>query len=644
MSQPPQPPNQPPQGGFGAPQDPAPGSAGGAPAPGQPQGQPGYGYPQTPAQPPQAPAAPPTPPAAPPAPAYGQQPSYGYPNQQPPSYGYPGQPPQPGQQPPSYGYPGQPGQQGQPGQPPSYGYPNQQPGYGYPGQPPQPGQQQYGMYPPQAQFPGGQPPQGGGNQKRNRMIIIVSAVVALVLIIGGGVLIVSKDSGSDGKNDESKSSGGTTGGGGGDKGKPGGTTGVPVRETVETKPTISTGKLLFNVPVPALGKKDIIDVGGSWATEKTYAKPTLYGIEGFDVETGKLRWKIPLDGVICGASRSVTEDNQTAITFEAGKRPDAKTGGREPCSQIAVLDLDKGKKLWQETMPNADDASGQLADVAISDGVVAAGWGWGSAAYRMSGGEPLWQTSATSKCKDKGFTGGKDLVSVVQCGEMGEEQLRVQKVDPISGKPKWTYDVPPGIERVSVASSSPAVIFVVAGDYKPTDAIAIDEKGEMRSKISLESGKYEPECDSEVDSCHTVAVGNDTLYMPSKEHEGGGGAFSETNEIVAFNLATGKPKWRSDAGKDRKFTPLRMSGDKIIAYMEPTYDKGGKVLSLDPANGDQTEYLQFPTSTRDAENKLRPSSYTEFPVYEHGRLFLGQNLLAGGTLGDDTYRALAFGS
>ncbi|MCX5147325.1 PQQ-binding-like beta-propeller repeat protein [Streptomyces sp. NBC_00320] len=141
MSTPP-PPNQPPAGGFGAPQDPHPGGFG-APQPGPP----------VPPAPPQQPPVPPTMPAAPAVPPQGQ-PAYGYPQQ---GYGYPQQQPAPDA-----------------GAPPQFGAPTA---------------------PMQAARP---PAPGGGNAKRTQLMIVGAAVVAVSLIVGAGFWSVSGDDG-DGK-------------------------------------------------------------------------------------------------------------------------------------------------------------------------------------------------------------------------------------------------------------------------------------------------------------------------------------------------------------------------------------------------------------------------------------------------------------
>ncbi|MFJ8110304.1 PQQ-binding-like beta-propeller repeat protein [Streptomyces sp. NPDC096132] len=189
---PPPPPNQPPQGPSGTPQDQPPQQG----AFGPPQG--GQGAPQV--QPPQ----PPAPPAQQPQPGYGY-PSAPQPPQPQPGYGYPSAP-QPPQPQPGYGYPAAPAPQQQPPygaapQPQSpYGAPapyGQQPGYGYPGQP--------------MTVPLQSPSAPAGGRKVNAsMVIIVAAVAAIALIIGGGVWY-AKSSGGEGGNDGPTASGGTGG-------------------------------------------------------------------------------------------------------------------------------------------------------------------------------------------------------------------------------------------------------------------------------------------------------------------------------------------------------------------------------------------------------------------------------------------------
>ncbi|MDN0193767.1 PQQ-binding-like beta-propeller repeat protein [Streptomyces sp. S.PNR 29] len=598
---PPPPPNQPPQGGgFGPPQGPPP--------------QPGYGYPQAPPSP-QQPQAPQTPPPPPPS----QQPQPGYGSPQPP------QPPQPG-----YGYPGQqPGPYGQPQQP-GYGYPGRQPGYGYP--------QSTMPLQPQAGGP------GGGRKFNAQMAIIVSAVVAIALIIGGGVWYASSSGKDDGKNNTAGSSGGT--GGGDDKGGTGGTS----SGGKEKAPADPSAKVLFQVPAPEV-KKDInsVVVSGSWLTDKAYVKSGLAQIVGYDPDKGTKLWTIPLPGPVCQASRHVTADNKTAIAFQPAMPTKAEPS--HGCTQIAAIDLDAGKKLWTRTAKSGDQPV-SFDNVTVSGNTVAAGSTSGGAAFDMSG-KQLWAPKPADTCYDAGYGGGEKLVAVRKCGSYDQRQLHIQTIDPKSGKVISEYKMTGGIEYAAIVSTNPLVVAADVGDSAGdgsgiSDFFSIDNRtGKLRTRISAPGDKFAARCDgiTKVEQCSGLAVGNDRLYIPTEEHDGTG-EYSQTNEIVAFDLTTGKETGqRADAGDGYTISPLRMDGGNVIAYKRPPYDKGGQIVSIDGGSFKETKLLENPATdaVRDAETSMSPD-FSEL-LYAQGHLYMSQVYAGRPSSPDDKeYLAVAFGT
>ncbi|WP_415952756.1 PQQ-binding-like beta-propeller repeat protein [Streptomyces sp. KLOTTS4A1] len=591
MSQPPQPPNE----GFGAPQDPPPGGFG------APQ-EPGYGYPQTPAagqpatpQPPAGAPATPPPPAGPPSSPPPGRPGYGYPQQQPPGQVYPT--PAPGQQ---VGYGQQPGQQ-------PYGAP----------------QQPYGGYQQPGTVPMGGMPGGGGSGGRKKIsaqaMIIIAAVVAIALIIGGGIFIAAQDDGEGGKKDESKqgqTDGGTKGGDGEDG--PQGGAGVGK----EKKPA-GQSQALFNVPSPEVKGDSSVTVKGSWLTEKTYAKSGMYEVSGYQPDTGKKLWTIPLDGEICAASEHISPDGITAVLAKSGK-PSAKD--KYPsCTEIVAIDVDNGRKLWQENAKPVDEEL-RFSQVTVGGNLVAAGGTSGGAAWDIKTGGLKWEPRAGDKCKDQGYGGGKILVAITRCGtDFREAPRKVQPLDD-NGKPISSYTLPSGIQWAHIPSTDPLVVAVDSTDQHkgPTDYFAIDAKtGKLRSKVAVDPSEIMSRCDAtNVEPCRQMAVGNDRLYLATREHEGGSKS-SRTNEIIAYDLTTGKPTGqKADAGDRYSIFPLRMDGENIIAYKHPPYDKGGQVVSIDGKSFKQTVFLENPAdeSVRDAETSFS-TLHAEY-LYGNGRLFI----------------------
>ncbi|MER5550209.1 PQQ-binding-like beta-propeller repeat protein [Streptomyces sp. NPDC002793] len=631
-----QPNDGPPQGGFGAPQDPPPGGFGApTPPPADPLGK-------------QPPAASPIPP--PPG-------GYGSPPTPPPPGGYgapqaapPGQPPQN----PAYGYPQAP-PPGQPPTQPGYGFPQgqqppTQPGYGFPQAPPPGGpgmapQQGYGYptAPMQPQYPG--PQQGGGKKFTTQMQIIVAAAVAVVLIVGGGIFYASSGSDEKGKQGEASSAG--TGGeakGGEGAGLDGGT---------EKAPADTKSKVGFQLPHPKV--TDTTTVHGSWVTDKAYVKTGVYEIVGYDLAKGTKLWSVPLTGQLCAASRHMSKDYKTAIAFQDGK-PSAED--KYPsCTQIGALDLATGKLMWSKSVTSA--ASGdepiRFGEVTLSGTTVAAGGTSGGAAFNLANGAELWKPKAdANNCYDMGYGGGDALAVVRKCGTYDNRQLTIQALNPSTGAPLSSYDMPPGVEYASIVSTKPLVVAADVGDTAGdgssiSDFFSIDAAtGKLIVRISADADKYAGDCGStEVEQCGSLAVGNNKLYVPTEEHDGGG-EFGDTNEIVAFDLTTGKlVGGRADAGDDYTLTPLRMDGSNVIAYKQPPYDKGGQVVSIDGSTFEETVLMVNPDdeAIRDAETSFS-FDYAEF-IYEKGRLFISEKMVSeprdpSNSLDDKQYLVVSF--
>ncbi|MFB8087087.1 PQQ-binding-like beta-propeller repeat protein [Streptomyces sp. NPDC055992] len=633
MTQPPQqPPNEPPQGpppgGFGAPQDPPPG---------------GFGAPQDP--PPGgfgAPTPPPAAPATPPPGGYGTPPPPGPPPQQ-PGYGYPQTPPtQPG-----YGFP----QQGQPGQQQPHDFPTQA-AYGFPQQG-QPGQQQPYGYPTAPMQPAQFPPQPGGNGQKKfstQAQIIVAAVVAVALIVGGGIWYAS--SGDDGKKDEAGSSAGTTGGenkggNGGDKGD--GSTGGGGKEKAPANVDSAVG---FQLPQPKVA--EVTTVSGSWVTDKAYVKSGVNEIVGYDLDKGTKLWSIPLEGQVCAASRYMTKDFKTAIAFEETKR--TKTAKYASCNRVGALDLATGKLIWSKQVhaASAGDQPVRFDEVTVSGTTVAAGGNDGGAAFKIDTGAELWKPkTSTDGCYDRGYGGGDALAVVRTCGSYDDPQLVIQALNPTTGAPISSYKMPAGVDYASIVSTKPLVVAADVGDTAGdgsgiSDFFSIDEAtGKLKIRISADAEKYAASCRStKVESCQHLAVGNNRIYLPTEEHDGTGDSFSRTNEIVSFDLTTGKQTGdRADAGEKFTMFPLRMDGGNIIAYREPPYDKGGEIVSIDGSTFKQTVLMRNPAdeAVRDAETSFS-SDYAEF-LYEQGHFFISETMISAprkSSFDDKEYLVVSF--
>ncbi|MFD5024511.1 PQQ-binding-like beta-propeller repeat protein [Streptomyces sp. NPDC058373] len=630
MTQPPsQPPNEPPQGGFGAPQDPPPGGFG-APPPAQPP------QPQTPPQPPSldkkdGPAAGGDQPQQPPQ----TQPGYGYPQAPPPGqpgYGYPQQPGRPPQAVPGYGFPQQPGQP-----------PQGAPGYGYPGQPPQPpyGQppQPYGYPQPTTMPMNAQGSPGGGRKFGPQAMIITAAVVAIALIVGGGFWYKSS------QDTENTAGGGTEQGEGkgGEGEAPGGSGGE------EKVPSDPSSKVLFQLPAPKVKGDTSFAVEGSWLTSKVFAKPGLSEINGYDLDSGKVTWTTPLSGQHCASSPEVGDGDIAAVVYENAK-PTAEN--KYPgCDKISAIDLTTGKILWTESVEVSSRAA-RYDEVSISGNTVAVGGGTdGGAAFDLKSGKELWKPQNGDACEDLGYRGGEALVAVRKCGSYDNPKMEVQLLDATDGTPKWSYKLPAGLDNAKVISVDPVVFGTDSQEITAsgvTDVFALDGKGDLQSRFPLEEGKFMHDCDvNKVHDCQQIFTGNGKLYVPTAEHEAAGEEYGRTNEILSFDLKTGKPTGdRFDAGGIYKIYPLRMDGENVLAYKAAPYEKGGQIVTIDPTSGKQTVLVENPgtESVRKVERNFLPE-FGEV-IYGDGRLFMSTLYIreASKVTDDPEYLAIAFGT
>ncbi|THA70612.1 hypothetical protein E6P78_08450 [Streptomyces sp. A0958] len=632
MTQPPQqPPNDPPQGpppgGFGAPQDPPPGGFGAPQDP--PPG--GFGAPTPPPAGPfgQQPNTPPAP-ATPPPGGYGSPPPPGPPQHQ-PGYGYPQAPPP---QQPGYGFPQ--------GPPQSHDYPTQA-AYGYPGQQ----AHGYPTAPMQPAYPSPQPGGKGPKKFSTQAQIIVAAVVAVALIVGGGVWYASSGGEGD-KKDEAGSSSGTTGEGKGGKDDKG-TTGGSGKEKAPANVTSTVG---FQLPHPKV--TDVTTVAGSWMTDKAYVKTGVNEIVGYDRDKGTKLWSIPLDGQVCAASTRMTKDFKTAIAFEETKR--SKTTKYANCTEVGALDLATGKLVWSKsvTASTSGDRPVRFDEVTLSGNTVAAGGLEGGAAFDLNTGAERWKPKvSTDGCYDNGYGGGEALAVVRKCGTYDDPQLVIQALNPTTGAPLSSYKMPAGVEFASIVSTKPLVVAADVGDTAGdgsgiSDFFSIDAAtGKLITRIPADAEKYAASCRStKVESCQHLAVGNNRIYLPTEEHDGAGEDYNRTNEIVSFDLTTGKQTGdRADAGDGYTVFPLRMDGDNIIAYKVPPYDAGGEVVTIDGSTFKETVLMRNPSdeAVRDAETSFS-SDYAEYR-YAEGRLYISETMVSEprkSSLDDKEYLVVCF--
>ncbi|MGW0846460.1 outer membrane protein assembly factor BamB family protein [Streptomyces sp. NPDC002787] len=584
-----QPPDQPPQGGYGAPQNPPPQ---GPPSQPQPPQRP-YGYPQTPS------------PQGPPA----QGPGYGYPQQQPPAQ------PGPYTQSGPYAQPQQPGPYTQPG---PYN-PASQAGYGYP----------------QAQYAGAPtPPPGGGGGKnpfKGKPAMVIGAAVAALIVIGGTVFAVTSLGGDDEKKPVAKESASPT-----EDDKPSDEPSTPVNqgdgsgdggEDLDVS-DLNAGRKAGEAKV--LWYKSAPDAPGSganapglWVTDKVAVKPAYKQLFAYDVGDGNPAWDpIEFPGKICAVTAEATSGDRVVIAYQKSTTKNAE------CDQLQQIDLNTGEKGWSAELEKGDlfDSASSVS-LAVSGDTLMVGRSQSGTAYDINTGKKLFDKKTYGQsCYPSGFAGGTRLVVVSSCAvTTDKEHDEVQELDPKTGKAKWTRKIPKGWKVENAYSVDPLVLYLTNEEENTWNVSTLKADGSTRSQLDVE-GSFAPECDGgiltgDLAGCTGVATDANTLYLPTEEKSG-------TNEIVALNLATGKEKWRvKSPSADAVMSPVKMEGSKLIAYVESSYDAGGRIVSI-PTTGSghkATELLRMPASAAEIES----SFYSKAVDYVDGRFYISSTLLNG---------------
>ncbi|MCW7943256.1 hypothetical protein AAW14_14640 [Streptomyces hygroscopicus] len=565
-----QPPNQPPPGGFGAPQDPP---------------SDGFGAPQDPRG-----AAPP-PPSQPPAPPG-------------PGYSCP--------QPQSGPYPQQPGQFG-PYAPQAGPYAAAQPGYGYPQQPPQ--------------FPGAPtPPPGGGSGSpfKGKPALVVGAAIAALLVIGGTVYAIGGTGG------DKRPVADTSHGAG-----PSGTASTPVDpgdgsgnggqdpQNLNAGRKAGEDKVLWYKEAPDAPGSGA-DAPGMWITGKTAVKAAYKQVFAYNVGDGNPAWNpISFPQKICAATRQKTADDKIVVAYMNGVSDNAK------CNQLQEIDLDTGRKGWSGQV-----AEGALFDSTLSLGLtltgktLVVGRSQSGTGYDIADGKKLWDKQEyDGACFPSAFAGGTRLISVASCGAGGSnEHDEVQELDPATGKARWTRAIPKGWKVAHTFSVDPVVLYLTNDDKKTAAITALKNDGTPRSEVHSKES-FAPECpwavlDRDLQGCTGAVADAGTLYLPTEAKSG-------PNDIVAISLDTGKEKWRVKSPADRPLLPLRTDGTHLIGYVDPSYDGGGRIVSIatDGSSHTTTGLLQNPSGTAQIESGF----YSKAIDYVDGRFYISTTRLTGNT-------------
>ncbi|WP_055535825.1 PQQ-binding-like beta-propeller repeat protein, partial [Streptomyces graminilatus] len=471
-------------------------------------------------------------------------------------------------------------------------------------------------------FPGAAVPPGGGSRGpfKGRPAMLLAAALAALLVIGGTVYAVTSGGG---------------GGGGGDDDKPTARPGVSAPASGSGPADADQGgdddlnegrkageaKVLWSKDAPDAPASGA-DADGMWITDKVAVKSAYKQVFAFRAGTGDTAWgPITFPQKICAVTPRKSADDKIVVAYMSGASERAK------CNKLQVLDLNTGAKGW-----NAEVADGALFDSALSveltltGTTLMVGRSQSGTAYDLTTGAKLFdKVRYGAACFPAAFAGGTKLIVVSSCGaSTSTEHDEVQELDPRTGAARWTRPIPKGWAVGRTYSVDPVVLYLTNEDKKSWNISTLKADGTFRSEVSVDE-PFAPVCgwailERALQGCQGVATDAENLYLPTKATTG-------ANEIVAIGLATGKEKWRVKSPAEESMLPMKVEGGALIAYVEPSYDAGGQVVSI-PVGGAghaPATLLKNPASAAGAENGFFSKVYD----WVDGRFYLSTTRLSG---------------
>ncbi|WP_016908653.1 PQQ-binding-like beta-propeller repeat protein [Streptomyces xiaopingdaonensis] len=435
--------------------------------------------------------------------------------------------------------------------------------------------------------PGGAPPgpprRSGG---RGRAVLLAALVTAFLLVLGGGAWFVT----GLGEKDSAP------------------------KDAAPEEPTAAERLFRLKAHGHAGG------VSGGWVTKRTYVVIVGVAIEGYSATKGNKKWSMPLSGPACGMTPAVGSGGVIAVAYQGS------SGG---CEHLVVLDLDTGQESWRTRLP--EKLSQEVILGTVGD-TLAVAWERGHMAYELATGNERWRERFRKGCRHGGYTGGRALVAVRDCGD----GLALHDLEPSTGTSRWTYRLG-GAEAVGFLSTDPLVLAAARKGSRNPDLLHVSERGELTARIRL-SEEYDPGCGSLVGPmCSLLAVAGGKVFTATRPQDAE--ASAGHGGIAAFDLRSGEKLWEVTAGSGERLLPIRGAGEDVIALRAPTAKRGAQVVRLTGRSGRAQVLLRLPARSAKQQQRFVPEAESSGHVqYVYGRLYLRKD-----NIRRNPFLAMAFG-
>ncbi|MBB1242390.1 hypothetical protein GL263_02195, partial [Streptomyces durbertensis] len=458
-------------------------------------------------------------------------------------------------------------------------------------------------------------PQGGGSKK---LLVIIASVVAVALVAVTAVFFATRggdtdDSANKGDKKSGETSGGTEGGGGDEGGGTGGSGPDAMRDVPPT--TVpkqdQDAEIAWQAKVPEGFQVDTsMYTTGVWFFGGNVIRYEPDGLRAYNIKSGKEAWFLKaVRGDSCNAAETSGNGGKTLIQWGL------------KCEKAMGVDLAKGRQLWEKDLPSPDGdvARATTAQVAVSGNLGGIVWIGGNVGYRLSDGKELWSNNRYETCRDYSYGGGEAFVVINRCGFNREGTVRMVDQD---GKTTAEWKAPAGNTPQNVYSTSPVIVGLsraAESSFKISNLAVLSDSMKLRKRISIDPERYTFSCAAlSMGHCWNVVVDKESelLFLETKMHQGDR---RSTNEIVAYNLDSGKVAWTSEPTVEGQTSPLAMHDGKLLALEMGSFSDPGMLTEVDLRTGKAKPFLRFSSDERDA---IRDVYFRPLPYWADNTLFV----------------------
>jgi outer membrane protein assembly factor BamB len=446
------------------------------------------------------------------------------------------------------------------------------------GPPPPPG---YGPPPGWAGPPQGPPPQPKGSK---RVAVIIVAAVALVAAAGGFWFFTRDGSGGQGTGDKDYDA------------------------AAESLGVAEVTWQVSHAELPPTFRAD-----DHWVTDEHLVRRLPGRVVAYDLKSGEEAWEFALDGPSedeCHSSRGIS-NNRVALLRRTG-------GDGDVCDKLTALDISTGKEVFSTEFPTPEAPSKNKdpdetppapnrADVPVMFGERVVVPGEHVRVVDLTSGAEVQTPISGGACEmRRSGVFGDVLLADVRCDVDPKGSVEwAGRLRAFDGNFNllWEWELPKNesgdpLEVLGVLSVDPPVIELGFSGHQPKlmrvdpasgDAVQLSDYGDARDT-------YWQACDgSGLDNCLAAKVVDNKLVLattmksvnPGDEDAAPGAESTDhRNELVAFDLGTGKEVWRTGIVAGRVLSLVPTPDAELVTFQAANLSGGRAIVhSVDPGTG-----------------------------------------------------------